>query len=222
MYNRDKFFKNIKETLFKKFNQKQVEGLELILSYAEEHNVNTEYLAYILATTYHETAYTMQPVREYGGNSYLKKKKYWPFVGRGYVQLTWKDNYIKAGKKLGIDLLGNPNLALQPDIAVKILFIGMEEGWFTGKNLSSYMDGIDESDAEDRKEYVLSRWLINGKDKRDKIAGEAIKFEHALRDSLEVQTVEEQKVGHTTDGTPVWLFIIELLKALFKRNKDND
>jgi predicted chitinase len=42
------------------------------------------------------------------------------YRGRGFIQLTGRDNYAKAGKDIGIDLLGNPDLASQPETAAKI------------------------------------------------------------------------------------------------------
>jgi predicted chitinase len=57
------------------------------------------------------------------------------FHGRGYVQLTGRSNYGKAGKLVGSDLLKDPNFALDPAIAGKILFAGMETGLFTSKKL---------------------------------------------------------------------------------------
>jgi predicted chitinase len=42
------------------------------------------------------------------------------YHGRGYIQLTGRDNYKQAGQALGIDLLNRPELAAQPEIAAKI------------------------------------------------------------------------------------------------------
>ena len=41
------------------------------------------------------------------------------FLGRGIFQITGRANYADAGHRLGIDLVGNPQLAEQPDIAVQ-------------------------------------------------------------------------------------------------------
>ena len=112
---------------------------KLIIAEAKKHGLLRNELAYTLATTYHETAHTMKPVREYGSESYLKSKKYYPYIGMGYVQLTWDYNYKKAGDKLGVNFLKNPKLLLESKYAVQILIIGMKEGWFTGKKLSDYI-----------------------------------------------------------------------------------
>lgn len=160
----------------------------MILAEADRRRVNNEYLAYILATTAWETAYTMQPIREYGSEAYLKSKKYYPYVGMGYVQLTWKYNYEKASSKLGVDFVSNPKLLLVPEYAVKILFDGMLEGWFTGKSLKDYLDGIDESDPEDLREFSNARRIVNGTDKQVQIGKIALAFEKALRDSGRPET----------------------------------
>lgn len=50
----------------------------------------------------------------------------------------------------------------------------MKEGWFTGRKLSDYISG-------NKKDYVNARRIINGMDKAQKIANEAVIFERALR-----------------------------------------
>ena len=42
------------------------------------------------------------------------------YKGRGYIQLTGRANYTHYGKKLGVDLAGNPELAKRPDIAADV------------------------------------------------------------------------------------------------------
>lgn len=130
-------------------------------------------LAYVLATAYHETAHKMKPVREMGGEAYLKKKKYYPYVGMGYAQLTWDYNYRKAGKFLDVDFISQPKLLVEPKYAVPILIEGMKDGWFTGKKLSDYIT-LKKSD------FRNARRIVNGMDKADLIAGYAVEYDKQL------------------------------------------
>ncbi|MDO9006089.1 MAG: glycoside hydrolase family 19 protein [Aquabacterium sp.] len=64
------------------------------------------------------------------------------FYGRGFVQITLRENYQKTGAKLGLDLVSAPDKVLDPDIAGQILIRGMLEGWYGSKKpLSAYIDG---------------------------------------------------------------------------------
>lgn len=184
-------------------SQGQVNGLECLLADGMIRNVPLRQLAYVLATAYHETAHTMRPVKEYGGDRYLKAKPYWPYVGRGYVQLTWRNNYIRAGKEIGLDLVNNPDLAMRPDIAAGILFAGMLEGWFTGKSLSDYI-------GDGRADYVGARKIVNGTDRAKDIAAYAKAFEAALREAgystltaPQEPPKREPRPGTTYDGLEV-------------------
>lgn len=204
---------------------------QLIIKEARKHGLSLHETAYVLATTYHETAHTMKPVREYGGEKYLKSKKYWPYVGMGYVQLTWDYNYKKASEKLGVDFIANPKLLLEPKYAAPILVIGMKEGWFTGKKLKDYIDELDEEDKEDLREFANGRRIINGTDKQVEIGKIALEYEQALKDSdidfsgyTEVvvpqkpteKPVESVKEPEATYTTPWW---IKLLLALLRGGK---
>jgi hypothetical protein len=167
--------------------------------------------AYMLATAFHETATHMQPVIETRqpseatnpsvdtaiarlesswarGRLPWVKTPYWrkdaqgrSYLGRGLPQLTHRVNYDKIGRVIGVDLVSNPDAALRTDIAVKIMIAGMTLGIFTGKKMSDFLDGVDEADAEDYREYRNARVVVNGTDKADVIADYAIKFERALR-----------------------------------------
>src|SRR3954464_7874510 len=87
-------------------------------------------VAYVLATVDHETAHTFQPVSEAfwvtpDADAWRRKNlRYYPYHGRGYVQLTWEKNYAKYGALLGLDLVGNPDLALDPRAALFVLVHG--------------------------------------------------------------------------------------------------
>lgn len=89
----------------------------LIIAECERLGLPRNQAAYVLATAYHESAHTMKPVREYGGETYLRSKSYYPCVGMGYVQLTWKTNYRKASEKLGVNFIQAPTKLFEPRYA---------------------------------------------------------------------------------------------------------
>ena len=193
MLNKQYFFDQSKQVgLFTKFSQNQVDSLTCILdTWDKSGYTDLRWLAYILATTYHETAYTMLPIEEYGkgrtrpygkkikhsGASYSIPDKI--YFGRGYVQLTWYENYELMGRLLGVDLLNNPELALTVPVATKIIFEGMTKsassfGDFTGKCLEMYFSPTVE-------DSIGARRIINGKDRAEKIAGHYSKFLNCLK-----------------------------------------
>ena len=164
---------------FGSLNQDQVDNINLIIEYCNKHSLEYNQAAYILATAWHETNQTMLPVVEaYWLSEDWRKNnlRYYPWYGRGFVQLTWEDNYKLADKKLGLngEMLKNPSLAQVPKYAAEILVLGSKEGWFTKKKLSDYI-------TRTTKDYKNARRIINGIDKAQKIANEAVIFEKALR-----------------------------------------
>jgi putative chitinase len=197
------FFDAIRPHFGGKLNQGQVDGLNAIIAgFALYGDGNVNSLADCLASAKWETADTMQPIVEIGAKSYFNR--YEPstkvgrelgntqagdgyrYRGRGLAMLTGRANYEKWGKRLGLDLLGNPDLACRMDVAVRILIEGSVLGAFTGKKLSDYIDNIDESDDEDLREYIAARRVVNGTDRAEVIGKSAIIFEHALRRSQTV------------------------------------
>ena len=171
--------------------QSQVDGIQAILKATADAGITDDRkTAYILATVFHETAKTMQPINEFGkgtGHDYGKKLKMGGgpgkripyttpdelYYGRGYVQLTWYENYESMGKLLHIDLLDNPDLALQPAIAAAIMIKGMTKGSFTGVGLDRYF-------TDQRTDWVNARKIINGLDQAQTIAGYAKTFYKGL------------------------------------------
>lgn len=124
--------------------------------------------AYVLATVQHETANTFKPIAEYGKGAGRPYGKADPvtgkiYYGRGYVQLTWKSNYEKYGKILGIPLVANPDLAMKPDVALFILVHGFKTGAFTGKKLTDYVNASN-------RDLINARRCINGLDRAENIA----------------------------------------------------
>lgn len=194
MIDRKAFFDAVRKAPFGgPLSQGQVDGMGAILDEWDRRPAfaDLRWLAYMLATTFHETARKMAPIHEIGGATYFNSR-YGPatsvgkvlgntqpgdgnrFHGRGYVQLTGRRNYTLAGQKLGVDLVGNPDLALAPSLAAAIMFLGMSEGWFTGKKLGDYI-------TASRCDYTNARRIINGTDKAATIKGYAVAFEAALR-----------------------------------------
>lgn len=198
--NRKTFFSYIRRAPFGgKLSQSQVEGMNEILDYWESQNyTDIRWLANMLAQTYHETAYTMQPVYEKGSKSYFNKYDGrkdlgntvigdgYKFRGRGLIQITGRKNYTLLGQKLGVDLVNNPDLALQPDIAVEIMFLGMTEGLFTGKKLSDYFNDTTDDPRNARR-------IVNGTDKAGLIAGYHTNFLGTLERAM--QDVEPDDVS---------------------------
>jgi len=134
-------------------------------------------LAYVLATAYHESGHTMEPVKEafwLSENWRKEHLRYYPWYGRGLVQITWSYNYEKAEKLLGVPFTKDPDLVMKPENAVKILVTGMKDGWFTQKKLSDYID-LKHSD------FVRARQIINGMDKADLIAAYAKTYDSQLK-----------------------------------------
>lgn len=183
---RAKFFDAVRRQPFAgHLTAPQVAGMEAILD-ACPPDLGVEKTAYCLATTFHETARTMQPIEEFGRG---KGRSYGPtgFWGRGFVQLTWQANYAKATKELrarGVlkaseDLVKTPALAMRPDVAAAILFYGMIEGWFTGKKLGDFF-------VPGRSDPKGARRIINGTDCDALIAGYHAQFRVALIASVRV------------------------------------
>jgi len=119
----------------------------------------------------------MLPIKERGSDAYLRSKKYYPYIGYGYVQLTWDDNFRRVGKLIGVDLIKNPEKALEKDIASEILIKGMVFGWFTGVGFHRKCPVYRYNLAS----YVRARKIVNGTDKAQVIAEYAMQFEKALR-----------------------------------------
>ncbi|MNF51121.1 putative peptidoglycan binding domain protein [compost metagenome] len=146
------------------------------------------HLAYVLATVYHETATTMRPIEEYGKGAGLSYGEPDPetgqtYYGRGYVQLTWRENYEKASQLCFdpqlvqgvVDFVQGPDRMLVPFFAAQAALFGMRSGWFTGKALADY-------DLPDGSyDYINARRIINGTDCAELIAGYAHQFEEAGR-----------------------------------------
>ncbi len=195
MSNMDFFYNSIRQSLFRgSLSQSQVDGCNYIVSEWERRGLsNRNQLAYVLATAFHETGGEMQSIRERGGDQYFKDLydiegnnpskardlgndqpgdgvKY---HGRGFVMITGKYNYRTFGNRYHLDLVADPEIALELEVSINILFDGMLEGLFTGKRLSNYI-------TDHSCDYVGARRIVNGRDRAQEIAQYATYFESAL------------------------------------------
>ncbi len=175
------FFRVARNHLFAgSMTQAQVDGTSALLSAWDRFDIR--WTAYALATAYHETDFTMEPIAEYGrgrGRPYGVPDPHTGqvYAGRGYVQLTWKHNYARADAEIpGFDLVNHPDNALRPEVAAVIMVRGCTEGWFTGLKLENYFPLHNPKWAD----WVNARRIINGLDCAARIALYAQHFRDAL------------------------------------------
>src|SRR5215203_2154939 len=150
--------------------QQQVDGQSFILDTFEKSRFeewDLRWLGYALATAKHETASTMWPIEEHGKGEGMAYGAVDPgteqiYFGRGFVQLTWRDNYARADTELGLGHQSSPlscewhaDNALRPMIAAAVMFAGMEAGWFRGAKLAEYFN-------DDTDDPYGARNIING------------------------------------------------------------
>lgn len=115
-------------------------------------------LAAFLSQCAHETG-DFKHVKEIGGK--LDFKKYDPrfaprkaktlgntkagdgarYKGRGYIQLTGRDNYKRAGAALGLPLEQNPELVEKPDVAAKVAV------WFWKNQVAPKVNNFNDVEA---------------------------------------------------------------------------
>tara|TARA_R100000365_G_C2746124_1_gene75259 strand:- start:2330 stop:3274 length:945 start_codon:yes stop_codon:yes gene_type:complete len=222
-----KFFASIRASVFNgRLPQSAVDGCEAILASCRRNGVSDpHHVANILAQVWHETGGYMLPIKETVFASHKDKnpsdatviarldrafaagqlswvrQPYWRegWFGRGPVQLTHEDNYRRMGDRLGVDLVGNPSLALDPAIGADIAVVGMSEGRFTGKKLADF----DFPAALEAPVSQNPRRIVNGQDGTDaKIAKAHRQFFTALRVAGFGEAVEAEPVVNVPIPTP--------------------
>lgn len=95
-----------------------------------------------IATVAVETG-RFSPIRERGGPAYFTKNYEGrldlgndepgdgaKFYGRGFIQITGRANYANYGREIGVDMISNPDLALDPAISAQVLAL-----FFRTKNI---------------------------------------------------------------------------------------
>ena len=81
------------------------------------------------------------------------------YFGRGYIQLTWYDNYLRISKLLNEfkDLVKHPELLMELDVSSEVAIRGMWHGWFTGRGLKH----LSHSDVVNMN-FAAARRIVNG------------------------------------------------------------
>jgi putative chitinase len=105
-------------------------GLPSLNQAMRDAQINTPYRkAAFLATLVHESRLEYN-IREIGDTR--------PYGGRGYIQLTGDFNYRPAGQWLGVDLIGNPELARDIRYSAQIA----RWYWTVARNINPYADQL--------------------------------------------------------------------------------
>ena len=163
----------------------------LILAEAQKQGVtDPAQIAYILGTAELESQFRPQ---DEGWDDFRRSGRAGNYYGRGLVQVTWQSNYQYWSDRLGVDLVSNPELANQPDIATKILVGGMKDGTFTGRRLGQYIHG-------DYHDFVGARRIVNDTNRSQDIADNAERYLSALSACSVIATTEP--TGVTTADHP--------------------
>jgi len=189
---KDKFIFMYEVNQFKPLNDSQHEGLSLLLECmnSDEKLSDIRWASYMLATTYHETAITWQPIAEYGKG---KGRKYGDpvgpynhvYYGRGLTQNTWLDNYKmltdawnRSHPDNPVDFVKNPDLLLKMEYSYWAMSYAMRNGSYTGVGLKKYFN-------EKVTDPINARRIINGTDCAEQIANYYDKFMAILKECTE-------------------------------------
>ena len=181
--------------------------VEATIELCQKHGLPlNEQIAYVIATAEHETAGTFKVVKEafWLSEEWRKRNfRYYPYYGRGYVQLTHEYNYKKYSNLLGIDFVAKPDKVLDKRISLFILVHGCSLGLFSGRRLGEYVN-------KNEKDYVSARKVINGRDRAKHIAKIAEKWLDILINREEAPAIKAKSIG----GDVISDSIIEQYKRL--------
>jgi hypothetical protein len=178
----------------KEVNRNPLDSISLILRECNFYAISDKsHISYVLASAHHESLIGILMTEDADGTAYEGRADLCntqpgdgpKYKGRGFVQITGRCNYtlytdilLKTRTDLWVtraevDLINNPEQAVQPTIAAMILAHGMRNGLFTGRSLSYY--GVDPY-----YNFVGARAIVNDQDEADKIAKIARRYRNAM------------------------------------------
>lgn len=196
VFDYETFFRAVDKSLFfRPLSESQRNGTRDVIDYWLKHfpKGDRRWLAYILATVYHETGELMVPVREGFkktdaearqhvrnmfirgriSQDYAKPVNGVSYFGRGRVQNTFFDNYRKLARRFGKDFVNEPSLLLDSRTDAEVTVVGHVEGLWTKFQLSDFIKG-------EKCDYFHARQIVNKLDKASKIEAHAKAFERAI------------------------------------------
>ena len=146
---------------------------EALIAAAKAADYTRPQIAYLLATAEHESA-GFQTLEEFdSGQKYEGRKDLGNtepgdgprFKGRGYVQLTGRNNYRSYANRTGIKLVDLPVIPMNwAAFSVYVIVDGMQRGAYTGKRLDQFVNAT-------KQDFRNARRVVNGVDQADRIAG---------------------------------------------------
>ena len=139
----------------------------LIVAALVEFGIDSPLVQVAAAATIHvETARRWKPINEFGNVPYFTRLyenrkdlgNVLPgdgarYHGRGFIQITGRENYRTIGQFFGVDLEGNHDLALDPTISARIL-----GRYFLRHNVHSPANGMDWRTVRRRVNGGLNGW----------------------------------------------------------------
>lgn len=146
-----------------------------IIEAAKEQGLTKPQIAYVLATADHESAGFATLEEFASGEAYEGRKSLGNnqpgdgprFKGRGYVQLTGRNNYTAYAKRSGVRLVDLPFVLMNwASLSVYVIVDGMMRGAYTGRRLDQFVNG-------GKQDFREARRVVNGLDRADKIAAQA-------------------------------------------------
>ena len=130
--------------------------------------LDSNVLAYALATIEHETDETFEPLEEINGRFSARRLGYeggMNYFGRGYIQLTHLRNYKVIGERIGMGerLVKNPELAGTPEVAAAVL-----AAFFKDNNVANLAS---------KGNFIAARRPVNPDLNGRSVARKALKYE---------------------------------------------